>query len=541
MPGSDIRISPAAAAVAMHTEHTIQPKPCGGIVFHNQAMPLKRKLKYQLRLFLTAFVCIWAVIIIFAWLVYRQEKELRVESVVGRVNLANGNVIDAHELGRDVQPYLDFIDRYLDDTYLREMSIMVYDTQTRRRLYEIGKIRDDIPMDARQAERQVLPDGSKVVRIIDTRSGPDRQRLFLYSSRISPDGKIEIRSYVPHSAEIDRVLSIDTGLWLMILGVGVVGTILAYIITRHQAKNVSLLHDFARRAASDRDFIPMGDFPADEIGDISRQIVAIYNSRMQANVRREREHIIALKATEEKNHMKRVLTDNISHELKTPIGIIRAYVDMLLNQPDMPEQDRRHFLEKTQSNVERLVSMLNDLSTMTRLEESSGNIPLKEIDFHSLVFNIADEIETSHILGDMDFRYNIPMDCVVLGNEGLLTGALQNLIKNSKAYSQGTQVGIELLGRAEGYYTFSFYDNGVGVSEEHMPHLFDRFYRVDSGRSRKAGGTGLGLPIVKSSINTMGGSISVRQRRGGGLEFVFTLPRPKKNGAKPSGGNPDKK
>ena len=116
---------------------------------------------------------------------------------------------------------------------------------------------------------------------------------------------------------------------------------------------------------------------------------------------------------------------------------------------------------------------------------------------------------------------------MVLGNEGLLTSVLQNLAKNSIAYSQGTEIGISLLGKTEGYYTFSFYDNGVGVGKEHIPHLFDRFYRVDTGRSRKAGGTGLGLPIVKSSINNMGGSVSVRNRRGGGLEFIFTLCRPK--------------
>ena len=153
-----------------------------------------------------------------------------------------------------------------------------------------------------------------------------------------------------------------------------------------------------------------------------------------------------------------MLTDNISHELKTPIGIIRAYIDMLINQPDMPEEDRRHFLSKAQVNVERLVTMLNDLSTMTRLEESNGNIPLKEIDFHNLVFNIAEEIETSGLIGDMEFHYNIPFDCMVLGNEGLLNSAMQNLIKNAYAYSQGTQIGIELLGRTEGYFTFAFYD-----------------------------------------------------------------------------------
>lgn len=498
---------------------------------------MKRKIRYHLRLFFIATICIWSVIAIFAWFVYRQEKHRRIEIVTARVGLAVGNVIDAHEGARDgtreVPQYLDFVRKYLQDTFLRDLSMQIYDTRTGKLLYSLGEVKNGVPTGAIDQEREKLPDGSLVLRLIDTELSQSKEKLFFYSSRISPDGQIEARSYLPYTAAINEALSIDPELWMVMFGVAIIGTILAYIITAHQAKNVSLLHDFAKRAASDRDFIPMGDFPADEIGDISRQIVAIYNSRMQANVRREREHIIALKATEEKTHMKRVLTDNISHELKTPIGIIRAYVDMLLTQPDMPEKDRTHFLEKTQVNIERLVSMLNDLSTMTRLEESNGNIPLKEVDFHSMIFNIADDISSSHMIGDMDFRYNIPLDCMILGNEGLLNSALQNLIKNSAAYSQGTQMGIELIGRTEGYYTFSFYDNGVGVTEEHLPHLFDRFYRVDTGRSRKAGGTGLGLPIVKSSINTMGGSISVRTRRGGGLEFIFTLPRPKK-GKKPA-------
>jgi signal transduction histidine kinase len=86
---------------------------------------------------------------------------------------------------------------------------------------------------------------------------------------------------------------------------------------------------------------------------------------------------------------------------------------------------------------------------------------------------------------------------------------------------------VSLIGRNDNYYSFTFYDNGTGVDEEHLPHLFDRFYRIDKGRSRKLGGTGLGLPIVKSSINKMGGSITVRNRKGGGLEYIFTLRRVK--------------
>jgi len=470
---------------------------------------------------------IWSIILVFGWLVSRQEKERRIDSVQQRVTLAVSNVINAHENDRNIQHYLDFIKGYWADTFLRDISIQVYDTKSGNMIAHIGEVRTGVPPELSDESPIKLNDGSELMRMLDVKVGNSSEKLFFFSRRVSADREVSILTYVPYSKAVKETLSIDPTLWLIMMLVGVGGTVAIYFITAHQAKNVSLLHDFAKRAASDRDFIPMGDFPSDEIGDISRQIIAIYNARMQANVRREREHIIALKATEDKNKMKRMLTDNISHELKTPIGIIRAYIDMLITQPDMPEADRIKFLGKTQLNVERLVGMLNDLSTMTRLEESNGNIALKPIDFHSFVFNIANDIEASHMIGDMDFRYNIPFDCIVLGNEGLLNSTLQNLIKNSYAYSQGTQIGIELLGRTDTMFTFAFYDNGVGVTEDHLPHLFDRFYRVDMGRSRKAGGTGLGLPIVKSSINTMGGSIIVRPRRGGGLEFVFTLPRAK--------------
>jgi len=84
---------------------------------------------------------------------------------------------------------------------------------------------------------------------------------------------------------------------------------------------------------------------------------------------------------------------------------------------------------------------------------------------------------------------------------------------------------LELVAEDDDFYTFKYYDNGTGVEEEHIPYLFERFYRIDAGRSRKAGGTGLGLPIVKNTILTHGGKITVRNRPNGGLEFTFTLPR----------------
>ncbi|MBD5224999.1 MAG: HAMP domain-containing histidine kinase [Bacteroidales bacterium] len=491
---------------------------------------MKRKSKYKFRLFFTAAGSIWLVILGFAYLVVREEYKLRRETIVERIDLAAACIADAQTSINDLDETVRFVKDYLEDTYLSSMVIRVYDRATNKVVASVGDGRYTAPQAAFEHARVTQSDGTRLLRLMEHDLGKDRNKLYYYSSRYTADGALDIRVAVPKSADLVKATSVDPIMWIFILTVGALGTLLAYISTSHQARNVSLLHDFAQRAAADKDFIPMGDFPSDEIGEISRQIVAIYNSRMQANVRREREHVIALKATQDKNNMKKMLTDNISHELKTPIGIIRAYVEMLINQPDMPEKDRMHFLEKAKVNVERLVSMLNDLSTMTRLDESGGNIPIKEIDFHSMIFNLADDVVRSGIIHGMDFRYNIPTECNVMGNEGLLNSILQNLIKNSAAYSQGTEMGIELIGRNNRYFTFSFYDNGTGVSQEHITHLFDRFYRVDSGRSRKAGGTGLGLAIVKSSIITMGGSITVRNRRGGGLEFVFTLPRPRANG-----------
>ena len=102
---------------------------------------------------------------------------------------------------------------------------------------------------------------------------------------------------------------------------------------------------------------------------------------------------------------------------------------------------------------------------------------------------------------------------------------INGLIKNAANYSGGTEIGFRLVSESDRFYVFSFYDNGKGVGEEHLAHLFERFYRVDTGRSRQKGGTGLGLPIVKSTVLSLGGTISVHNRSTGGLEFIFTIPR----------------
>lgn len=270
-------------------------------------------------------------------------------------------------------------------------------------------------------------------------------------------------------------------------------------------------------------------FSHDELGDISREIVKIYRAMEKAMEQSKREHEVAMYAVEEKSRIKRQLTNNINHEIKTPVGVIRGYLDTVLSSPEMDDRTRTQFLLRAQSNVTRLCSLLSDVSTMTRLEEGGGNIPTVEVDFHDMLFGVENDVNASGMLGDMTFSFDVPVDCYVKGNVNLLTGMITNLIRNAVQYSHGTEVGLNYIVESDKYYTFSFYDNGVGVPDEHLIHLFERFYRVDAGRSRKVGGTGLGLPIVKNTVEALGGTISVRNRPTGGLEFLFTLEKWKKN------------
>jgi two-component system OmpR family sensor kinase/two-component system phosphate regulon sensor histidine kinase PhoR len=130
------------------------------------------------------------------------------------------------------------------------------------------------------------------------------------------------------------------------------------------------------------------------------------------------------------------------------------------------------------------------------------------------------------MLGAMEFSYDLPLQLPVRGNANLLSAMLMNLARNAANYSGGDQCALEAIeSNDRDYFHFCFYDNGSGVPEEALPRLFDRFYRVDSGRARKSGGTGLGLAIVYNTVTAHGGTISCANRPGAGLEIRFTLPK----------------
>ena len=231
---------------------------------------------------------------------------------------------------------------------------------------------------------------------------------------------------------------------------------------------------------------------------------------------------------EEQSRLKRQLTQNIAHELKTPVSSIQGYLETIVNNENIPREKLQLFLERCYAQSNRLTRLLRDISVLTRMDEAAQMIDMEMVDVSLLVSNIINEValdlEQRHITVVNSLRPKIQLK----GNYSLLYSIFRNLTDNAIAYA-GTNIHINIscFREDENFFYFSFADTGVGVPPEHLNRLFERFYRVDKGRSRKLGGTGLGLAIVKNAVLIHGGTISAKNNQGGGLEFVFTLAKGK--------------
>ena len=228
---------------------------------------------------------------------------------------------------------------------------------------------------------------------------------------------------------------------------------------------------------------------------------------------------------QEKLRIKRQLTNNINHELKTPVAAIQGYLETIINNEDMTAEERKSFIEKSYAHSQRLTQLLTDVSTITRMEDGSNRIECESVDLRAIIFEIRDDVAL--LPDDKRMRMNItlPEPMIVKGNSSLLMSIFKNLTDNAIAYSGGRDIYVKAKEGDNGMYTITVADNGIGIDDDHIGHIFERFYRIDAGRSRKLGGTGLGLSIVKNAVLFHGGDIEVYNRKVGGLEFKFTLPK----------------
>lgn len=215
---------------------------------------------------------------------------------------------------------------------------------------------------------------------------------------------------------------------------------------------------------------------------------------------------------------------NVSHELKTPIFNIQGYVYTLLEGGIDDKDINIRYLKKAKKNIKRLITIVEDLLTISKLETRELKLNLESFDIVKLIKEIFDLFETEKDKNNISLKLKTETEKLfVLADREFITEVLTNLISNSMLYGVAggnTEVSAEEKGDK---ILISVTDNGIGIKEEHLKRIFERFFRVDKSRSKELGGTGLGLSIVKHIIDGHNESINVSSEIGRGTTFSFTL------------------
>jgi len=219
---------------------------------------------------------------------------------------------------------------------------------------------------------------------------------------------------------------------------------------------------------------------------------------------------------------KREFVDNASHELKTPISVLRGIVETLLEEEE--DQRKRQFLEKAIRRIEQMQNLVEDLLTLTKLESGRERLSLSEFKLRELVEEVYDSLEQEFVKREVSFENLVDDSFKMFADRQKFFLLLRNLIDNAVKYNKkGGKVRV--LAKKEGNKQIvEIEDTGIGIPPEHVPFIFERFYRVDKGRSREMGGTGLGLSIVKHIVFSHGGEIRVHSKTGEGSVFSVIIP-----------------
>ena len=325
----------------------------------------------------------------------------------------------------------------------------------------------------------------------------------------------------------NNVVQLDDDIFISIIFIAAATVVVSLFLAIRINRNIKRLERLALAMERGEEKESMPKFANDELGDIARHIIDLYSRLSEASESIKREHDKALHEEQETLRLKRQLTNHINHELKTPVAAIQGYLETMTTSKDMTEEERNSFIAKSYAHCQRLTQLLTDVSTITRMEDGSSRIEREMVDLHTIINEIASDVALLPDDKRMRMNIDLPSPMPVYGNSTLLISIIKNLTDNAIAYSGGRDIYVKCLGEQDGMYTISFADNGIGIEDDHIDYIFERFYRIDKGRSRKLGGTGLGLSIVKNGVLFHGGNIEVKNRKVGGLEFTFTLPKEK--------------
>jgi two-component system phosphate regulon sensor histidine kinase PhoR len=289
-----------------------------------------------------------------------------------------------------------------------------------------------------------------------------------------------------------------------------------YLLEKYIYSKIKLIYKLIHNLKLGKDLKDaLGEYvSSDPINDVEHEVKEWAGAKKQ--------EIDVLKKQEQ---FRREFLSNVSHEFKTPLFAIQGYIetlqDCLVDDPEMAVK----FLQKAEKNVERLSYLINDLDSIAKLE--SGEIPIdyKKFDFVLLAKEVMEGLEDKAKKRDisLSFKEKYMHPAFVMADREKIRQVMINLISNSIKYGKERGSTAIKIFELHDQYLIEVTDDGIGIDEKHLPRLFERFYRIDSHRSREVGGTGLGLAIVKHILEAHEQIISVRSTLQIGTTFAFTL------------------
>jgi len=472
-----------------------------------------KKLDYPRRLFLWLLGYSLLLVGCFVVFQYHREKEFKSEELNARLQGINSEILSEMRHGGAVPDSLQGFPG-LRLSIISPDGRVVYDNSLDPNLATNHLNREEIIKAKRHGEGYTV-----------RRHSESTGEYYFYSATRGDDGYI-VRSAVPYSLSLSGLLSADMGFIWVMGGFALVMCVLGYFATRRVGLHILRLNRFAERAEKGERIYDSAPFPADELGSISNHIVKLYAGLQQAVADRDKEHRAALFAQQEKERIKKQLTNNINHELKTPIASIQVCIELLLAHEDLDPAKRREFLQRCMANTGRLKRLLADVSQITRMDDAPASITKENVDLAAIIAETVGDCGPVAQGQGMRIVNEVTRPLPFFGNRSMLASVFRNLIDNAIAYSGGSHVRLTLEDKSADRIVITVSDDGNGVPPGHLPHLFERFYRIDKGRSRAAGGTGLGLAIVKNAVLLHGGTVTVDNQITGGLLFTLTFTRP---------------
>ena len=330
---------------------------------------------------------------------------------------------------------------------------------------------------------------------------------------------------VLYVSEGDKDMSTAITMALLPLAVGGLGY---YLLRAWFKKEFSAVNDVHTQAWQKVEPAPTAaasiNMDPDKVdsGEGLSQIISQVNDDVAQWARDKVNEITLLRDTEQ---FRREYIGNVSHELKTPLNNIQGYIETLIDGGLKDDEINMKYLERTDRNISRLISIVTDLDTISKFESGVMKLNMEDFDLVDVVEEVLDfndqKASTKHIALKLHNATEKPV--MVHADKNRIYEVITNLVVNSINYGVESGTTKVIISDIENKYLIDVQDNGIGIAEENLSRVFERFFRVDKSRSRESGGTGLGLAIVKHIMEAHNEMISVKSKIGEGTTFSFTL------------------